>query len=522
MGLLLLAELCWLTIRFDVGSVGTGTWAADAFRFARFAPGFGLAFLAALAIIGGQSLLRSAADLGRERHPRCWVWLGCHLASFATLVWLSYVVFESQLVPLDSLWIVSWGIVAAGCLCFWIAAVAPIRAWGGLILRHLAVVLTSAGVGLAAVLGGTLTQGLWGPLADATFSLVERLLHLVYAEVETDPAKRLIGTRDFGVTISDQCSGYEGIGLLVAFLAAFFWIFRDRLRFPQAWLLWPLGLAGIWLLNSVRIAALIVVGVEYSPAVAIGGFHSQAGWILFNGMSLGLMYVALRSPFFATAAPSEQCAVGDQPSLGPVATFLGPLFCLVAMNMLVAAASAGFEGLYPAKVVVTAAALWACRRAWNRARWSWSWRAVADGMFVFALWLALAPAGEMKSNTPPSDLLTLSPLWRGTWILFRVAGSVITVPLAEELAFRGFLLRRLAAPEFETVSYRDVPWWAVILSSALFGLMHGLWLAGCAAGLWFAISARRRNNLGDAVLAHATANALIAAAVLLGGQWRLW
>jgi membrane protease YdiL (CAAX protease family) len=53
-------------------------------------------------------------------------------------------------------------------------------------------------------------------------------------------------------------------------------------------------------------------------------------------------------------------------------------------------------------------------------------------------------------------------------------------------------------------------------------LLHGRWLAGTVAGLLFAAALYRRGRLMDAVVAHATANALITAYVLTTGQWSIW
>jgi CAAX prenyl protease-like protein len=107
-------------------------------------------------------------------------------------------------------------------------------------------------------------------------------------------------------------------------------------------------------------------------------------------------------------------------------------------------------------------------------------------------------------------------------LAMRVVGAVCTVPIAEELAFRGFLARRLVAVDFERVSFRTFTWVAFIGSSIAFGLMHGRWLAGTIAGMAYALIVYRRGELGDAVAAHAITNALIAAYVLATGAWLLW
>jgi membrane protease YdiL (CAAX protease family) len=51
-----------------------------------------------------------------------------------------------------------------------------------------------------------------------------------------------------------------------------------------------------------------------------------------------------------------------------------------------------------------------------------------------------------------------------------------------------------------------------------FGALRGRWLAG----MIFAVTLYRRGKLGDPILAHATADALIAVTVLATGRWALW
>ena len=62
-----------------------------------------------------------------------------------------------------------------------------------------------------------------------------------------------------------------------------------------------------------------------------------------------------------------------------------------------------------------------------------------------------------------------------------------------------------------------------MISSVVFGALHGeRWLAGTLAGIVYALVLVRRGRMGEAVIAHATTNALLAAWVLSTGQWQLW
>jgi CAAX prenyl protease-like protein len=101
-------------------------------------------------------------------------------------------------------------------------------------------------------------------------------------------------------------------------------------------------------------------------------------------------------------------------------------------------------------------------------------------------------------------------------------GSVVTVPIAEELAFRGYLARRLVTADFERLSLRHFSWLAFIGSSVLFGAMHSRLIAGTLTGALYFLCFRRRGELADSILAHAITNGLIAAYVVTTGNWVLW
>jgi CAAX prenyl protease-like protein len=146
------------------------------------------------------------------------------------------------------------------------------------------------------------------------------------------------------------------------------------------------------------------------------------------------------------------------------------------------------------------------------------------GVATFAGWMALEPAPATEGATSPLalGLAQMPKAVAITWLAFRVVGSVITVPIAEELAFRSFLIRRLIAADVRTVSPGRFTWVSFVISSILFGALHGRWLAGTLAGMAYALALYRRGEMIDAIAAHATTNALIAAVVLATGGWSLW
>jgi CAAX prenyl protease-like protein len=147
---------------------------------------------------------------------------------------------------------------------------------------------------------------------------------------------------------------------------------------------------------------------------------------------------------------------------------------------------------------------------------------VAIGVAVFVAWLWLIPGVPVESSTAEAAPPSLPSLALITWIFFRVAGSVITVPIAEELAFRGYLIRKLVGRDFENVPATRFTLFSFVVSSMLFGLLHTSWIAGTVAGALFAVATYYRGRVSDAIVAHMTANALIAVAVLGFGRWDLW
>ena len=121
------------------------------------------------------------------------------------------------------------------------------------------------------------------------------------------------------------------------------------------------------------------------------------------------------------------------------------------------------------------------------------------------------------------DSLSQCTWARFGWIGTRAVAAVITVPIAEELAYRGYLMRRLTRADFESVPFRDAGWPALLITAAAFGAVHGaLWGPGILAGLVFGALAIKTGKFGEAVAAHMLTNALLAAYVVVFDQWQLW
>lgn len=456
-------------------------------------------------------------------------WGVAHLLLLLPFAYLSAALYASGSTPQFAALALAWHACALAAALALFAALAPLRVWMDAFRITKGLPLFAVLTAAAAVIAIRGSQMLWAPAAKLTFRVVVGLLRPFIPTLRSDPAALTLYTSRFAVQVAEVCSGLEGIGLILAFCAVWLWLFRREYYFPRALLVVPIGVLVMFLLNAIRIAALVMIGDAGYERIATVGFHSQAGWIAFNLAAFGLAILAHNSPWMSrvAAAAREPMQVPDPARApagvaNPTAAYLVPLLIILAAGMIAHLLSAGFELLYPLRLLAALGALWIYRRAYAGVDFRFSWRGPAVGIAVFALWAGFAALVTVPA-TEPRMLAAMPGLPRGVWIVCRTAAAVFTVPIAEELAYRGFLLRRLVSPHFETVSYSSVRWPALALSALAFGITHGgLWFAGIAAGLAYGALAIRTNKLGEAIAAHGTTNALLAGYVLLFDQWQLW
>jgi exosortase E/protease (VPEID-CTERM system) len=527
-------ELIMLTARYEAPPLlaDDGSWPIWLFHFSKEIWPVCLWMFGSCFLIVSPRLAAIFSDLRKQSNEyRWWDWLVLHALAFAVFAIITALIFAMPINParLSAAWFAAWFVMAGATLLLWLLAVAPGRFWLQLIRHEYAALLMGGLLGLSAwmliaILSRYETSLLgqrefWNSLATPTLRLVHSLLTWFYIDLVYRPDIFLLGTATFQVEITYACSGIEGISLITLFLAIYIWLFRSELRFPQAFWLFPLGITVIWLANAVRIAMLIAIGSSISPEIALRGFHAQAGWIVFTLIAISAIAISNRMRFFAVIKPESSVAEAGK-SLATA--LLAPLLVLMAASMLTSASSSGFDVLYPVRVVAIALALYYFRKSYKGLGWKWTWHAPVIGTLVFVIWILLEPDVDSSKTALSQGLAELTSGTAAVWLIFRVLGSVIMVPLAEELAFRGYLIRKLIAKDFENVALGQFSWLSFVLTSVLFGLLHERWLAGTLAGMGYALALYHRKQLGDAVVAHMTTNALIAIFALVQARWSLW
>ena len=477
-----------------------------------------IAYAASLGILlylrGSAGLMARSAGLRRD--PSRIFWLLPHACLLAVFAWLSALLYAGG--PYSfALLAIGWhacGLAAALAL---FAAFAPVRAWLDLLRQTGKLPVYALLPAAGALLAYQASQLLWAPAAALTFHLVQVLLRPICPDLQSDPSTYTVSAGHFAVQITEVCSGLEGVGLMLAFCSAWLWYFRREYIFPRALIIVPAALLLIFVLNAVRIALLVMIGNAGYGQIAKVGFHSQAGWIAFNLAALGVAMVAKRSSWLNRSVHEEQLKEVDD-----TAAYLVPLLAILASGMIAHAFSAGFDFLYPLRLLCAVFALWVFRRSYRTLNWGCSWRGVVVGAAIFGLWMAFVRVLAAPHGVP-AELTGVSQPLRAGWIACRALAAVISVPIAEELAYRGFLMRRIQRKDFAALPFQSVGWPAASISAVAFGVMHGaLWIPGCIAGAAYGLLAMKTGKIGESVAAHATTNALITIEVLLFGQWQLW
>ena len=190
--------------------------------------------------------------------------------------------------------------------------------------------------------------------------------------------------------------GLEGMGLMLVLMGVFLLISRRTLRLPRALWLLPLDCLLAYLANAGRIAALILLGTHVSEEIALGGFHSRAGVLLFLAVGFGLIGLSLRSSWFSAADRQGEADIDSTAS----EAYLCPFMALVGITLVTGEFSSGYDPLYPLGLIVTCGLLWRYRKYYDDLSWTFAPRAVAIGVMVFALWTALEP--WKSGHTPPT------------------------------------------------------------------------------------------------------------------------
>jgi CAAX prenyl protease-like protein len=212
----------------------------------------------------------------------------------------------------------------------------------------------------------------------------------------------------------------------------------------------------------------------------------------------------------------------------PTASYVAPF----AVFLLFLVSKDYFPYEYPLRVLTVAAVLFVFSRRIAAGKINHSLASVFLGVLVFGLWIAPDLISHAYRQHwlfhnailgAPLSSLPAAAQADANFLVFRILGTAILVPIVEELFWRGWLMRYLISHHFEQVrlgAYSHLSFWSTVV---LFASEHGsYWDVALIAGIaynWWMI---RTGSLQDCILAHGVTNACLAIYILAAGQWQYW
>ena len=174
---------------------------------------------------------------------------------------------------------------------------------------------------------------------------------------------------------------------------------------------------------------------------------------------------------------------------------------------------------------------------------AWLWRrlppfrlkaplaSVGVGAAVFFLWVGLDPFlpwldgtrltfPPRAGGTDPSAIVPPALSW--AWVAVRILGGAIAVPIAEELFWRGWLMRWLIDEKFTRLEIGAWQPRAFAITTVAFALVHPQVFVALAAGAIYGWWVVRTKSLWDVVLAHGITNLILYCWVAVTGKWYFW
>ena len=194
------------------------------------------------------------------------------------------------------------------------------------------------------------------------------------------------------------------------------------------------------------------------------------------------------------------------------------------------AAKSLYPWLYMVKAIAVTVTLLLFRQSWRRdIRFDgralvWG---IVVGLVVFAEWVLIEKYiryphfGPARVSYNPFDQIA-NPAERSLFLAVRFYGLSLMVPVMEELFWRGFLLRYLTKPEWETLPIGAFSWGAFAIVAVGFALSHPEWLVALICAVAYGLLLRQTKSLFACIVAHGVTNFVLGLYIVAAHQWALW
>lgn len=127
--------------------------------------------------------------------------------------------------------------------------------------------------------------------------------------------------------------------------------------------------------------------------------------------------------------------------------------------------------------------------------------------------------GVRDAYNPFADL---TPVAAWSFMVLRLFGMCVMVPIMEELCWRGFLNRFIVDENWQQVAWGRYTPLSFTLVTLAFVLVHPEWTAAVVWGIGINLVMLYTRNLWACIVAHAASNAVLAYYIIVYQQWQLW
>lgn len=222
---------------------------------------------------------------------------------------------------------------------------------------------------------------------------------------------------------------------------------------------------------------------------------------------------------------SEKSRIGDE------GAYVLPMAVFLAFTFAAGHWPEFFPVGYILKTLAAGGLLVALRKHYTKISWNYAWLGAIVGVIGVVQWVGMEklllhywpnyPRPSADVFNPLTDIGSRALLW--VFIPFRLLGPVIVVPFMEELFWRDFLWRTVAAPnDFKIFPIGGWDWRAFVIVTLAFSSVHIQWMTAIVWGTMIALLLVRTRSLGACIIAHGVTNLLLGIYVLCTHDWAFW
>jgi CAAX prenyl protease-like protein len=217
--------------------------------------------------------------------------------------------------------------------------------------------------------------------------------------------------------------------------------------------------------------------------------------------------------------------------------YVVPFVLYLGLTQLASAYPKYYAWSYPALVVVVGGVTFAL--LYGRAILRPHFRVlpgVVVGLVGIALWIAicqlewekqigaLLPSwlqpGPRPAFNPNTAIDNTAARW--AFVVMRLTGLALLVPIAEELFWRGFLARWLNSPDWQGQSLGRFTPFSFVVVTLMFTLAHPEWMAAAVYCVLLNLLLSWTRDLWNCVVAHGVSNLVLGVYILWTDSWELW